>query len=148
MSTDVTPAPALYGPIKAGVLIVDDDAALRTMVTMILEDAEWDVLEAKNGREALAMLRSSPRHLVALLDWMMPEMSGMDVLEAVKADPELAARHAYVLVTANVAAFSSQLMDLLRELVVPVIAKPFEIQELLSRVEYEARRIGAKKAAS
>lgn len=148
MFTDVTPSDATLNPIKFGVLIVDDDAALRTMVTMVLEDAEWDVLEAKNGLEALAILESTPRRLVVLLDWMMPEMSGTEVLDAVKADAKLAMRHAYILITANVAAFSPHLMDLLRELSVPVIAKPFEIEELLTRVENEARRIGAERAAS
>src|SRR5262249_26949296 len=125
MSADIMPTDAMLDPIKLSVLIVDDDAALRTMVTMVLEDAECDVLEAKNGREALAILRSTPRRLVVLLDWMMPEMSGIEVLDTIKADPELAMRHAYVLLTANVAAFSPHLMDLLRELSVPVIAKPF-----------------------
>jgi len=148
MFTDVTPTDATLDPAKCGVLIVDDDAALRTMVNMVLEDAEWEVLEAKNGREALAILESTPRRLVVLLDLMMPEMSGTEVLEAVKADPKLARRHAYILITANIAAFSPHLMDLLRELSVPVIAKPFEIEELLTRVESEARRIGAERAAS
>lgn len=148
MSTDVTTTEAMLDQIKFSVLIVDDDAALRTMVTMVLEDAEWDVLEAKNGREALAILATTPRRLVVLLDWMMPEMSGLDVLDTVKADSQLAERHAFILLTANVAAFSAHLMDLLRELTVPVIAKPFEIQELLSKVETAARRLGTERAAS
>ena len=133
MSTD-----SKLQPAKVRVLVVDDDRALRRMVTMVLEDAEWDVLEAKDGLEALAMLRSNPNRLVVLLDWRMPIMSGEEVLDIVQADPELAARHAYVLLTANAAALSPHLKDLLRELGIPVIAKPFGIHELLYTVEKQA----------
>lgn len=133
---------------KAHVLIVDDDAALRRMLTMVLEDAEWDVLEAKDGLEALATLRSSPDHLVVLLDWRMPHMSGEEVLEAVKADPKLTTCHGYVLVTANAIAPSHHLSDLLHELSVPVIAKPFNIHELLRMVENQAHDISTKTAVS
>lgn len=145
---DATCADAMRRASKARVLIVDDDAALRRMLTMVLEDAEWDVLEAKDGLEALDILRSSPSPLVVLLDWRMPQMSGEEVLEAIKADPKLATRHSYVLVTANAIAPSHHLTDLLRELSVPVVAKPFNIHELLTLVENQARTISTKMAVS
>lgn len=128
-------------PTKICVLVVDDDKSLRRMVRMLLEDAEWDVLEAKDGMEALAILHSSPQRLVVLLDWMMPEMSGESVLATVSADRTLATRHAYVLITANAALLTPHMRDLLRELSVPVVTKPFGIQDLLRTVEEQARRI-------
>src|SRR5260370_14454515 len=91
------------------VLVVDDDAALRRMLNMVLADAGWEVLEAKDGVEAVAMLYSCPCRLVVLLDWKMPEMSSEEVLELVKANPELPSRHAYVLITANVSSVTAQL---------------------------------------
>jgi CheY-like chemotaxis protein len=130
------------------VLVVDDDMALRRMVAMVLEDAEWEVLEARDGREALSTMRSNPDHLIVLLDWKMPNMSGEDVLNAVKADPDLATRHAYILITAMSAMLSPHVMTLLNELSVPVIAKPFGIQQLLCVVEDKARNMRAKEAAS
>jgi CheY-like chemotaxis protein len=130
------------------VLVVDDDAALRRMLNMVLADAGWEVLEAKDGVEAVAMLYSCPCRLVVLLDWKMPEMSGEEVLELVKANPELASRHAYVLITANAAAVTPQLTELLRELCVPVVAKPFSLLDLLDTVEHQATRFGAEKAVS
>lgn len=136
MSTEM-----MLNPTGIGVLIVDDDTALRRMVTMALEDAAWDVLEAQDGPEALAILRSNVNHLVVLLDGKLPKMSGEDVLVAVQADPQLKARHAYVLISGNTATHSRQLTDLLRELSVSVIAKPFSIDELLSVVEIQARRL-------
>jgi CheY-like chemotaxis protein len=130
------------------VLVVDDDAALRRMLNMVLADAGWDVLEAKDGIEAVAMLYSCPYRLVVLLDWKMPEMSGEEVLELVKANPELARRHAYVFITANAAALTPQLNELLRGLCVPVVAKPFSLLDLLDTVEQQACRISAEKAVS
>lgn len=126
---------------KLRVLVVDDDSALRRMVALMLEDAEYEVLEARDGLEALAALRSDPGCLVVLLDWMMPKMSGEDVLLAVEADPELANGHAFVLITANSAAFSPRMANLLSKLSVPVLSKPFGMQELLRSVESEAKRI-------
>jgi CheY-like chemotaxis protein len=128
------------------VLVVDDDMALRRMVAMVLEDAEWEVLEARDGREALATMRSNRDHLIVLLDWKMPNMSGEDVLNAVKADPDLATRHAYVLITAMSAMLSPHVMTLLNELSVPVIAKPFGIQQLLCVVEDKAQSMRAHRA--
>ena len=145
---ETTCADATLRASNARVLIVDDDAALRRMLTMVLEDAEWDVLEAKDGLEALGILRSSPSHLVVLLDWRMPQMSGEEVLEAVKADPTLATRHGYVLVTANAIAPAHHLVDLLRELSVPVVSKPFNIHELLGLVESQAHKISTQSAVS
>lgn len=136
MSTEVT-----LDTTKIRVLVVDDDAALRRMVNMVLEDAGWDVLEAKDGYEAIATLRSSPSRLVALVDWRMPGMSGEDLLDTVVADPELAVRHAYALITANAATLSPHLVDLLSQLSAPVVAKPCGIRELLGTVEDQARRI-------
>ena len=105
---------------------------------MVFEDADWDVLEAKDGPEALATLRSCEGRLVVLLDWKMPGMSGEEVLCTVKADPALVARHTYVLISGNVANLSPHLTAMLRELSVPVLSKPFRIDELLRIVEAQA----------
>jgi CheY-like chemotaxis protein len=129
------------------VLVVDDDECVRRMMTMVLEDAECDVLEAADGAKALAILCSSPVRLVVLLDWMMPGMNGQDVLRVVKADRTLATRHAYVLVTANAEALTPQFKDLLRELSVPVISKPFSIQGLIDTVDQQAPRICGEMTA-
>lgn len=142
MTTD-----AVCSPHKRGVLVVDDDTALRRMLTMVFEDAEWEVLEAKDGPEALATLRSCHSRLVVLLDWKMPEMSGEDVLCAVKADPALVARHTYVLISGNAANLSPHLAAVLRELSVPVLPKPFRIDELLRTVETQAGLMRPEEAA-
>ena len=67
----------------APVLVVDDDATLRELLRRILEGAGYTVVEAENGRVALERLRAvSPG--VILLDLMMPEMDGFDVVAEVR----------------------------------------------------------------
>lgn len=127
-----------------GVLVVDDDPALRRMVRMLLEDEEWEVLEARDGPEALATLRSHSTGLVVLIDGRLPTMSGEDVLLAVQADPQLTARHRYVIVSGDAVRYSHDLAPLLRDLSVSVIAKPFSIDDLVATITSEAcRLIGA-----
>ncbi len=65
------------------VLVVDDDAALRTTLRRALEAEGWSVREAAHGREALLRLDEARPDLV-LLDLMMPEMDGFAFLEAAR----------------------------------------------------------------
>ncbi len=70
------------------VLVVDDNRLNRLKLARGLEQQGYDVNTAENGREALEMLRSTSFELL-LLDIMMPEMDGFQVLEEMKSDPGL-----------------------------------------------------------
>ena len=71
------------------VLIVDDNDDNRFTLSMRLESCGYsNVVTAENGREALEKMRAGPIDLV-LLDIMMPEMNGYEVLEQLKASTEL-----------------------------------------------------------
>lgn len=64
------------------ILVVDDSRAMRRIVTRSIGQAEHsdhDILEAENGRDALALIQGDPPDLV-LSDWHMPEMSGIELL--------------------------------------------------------------------
>jgi two-component system chemotaxis response regulator CheY len=68
------------------ILIVDDSKAMRMIVRRTLRQAgfgQHEVEEAENGAQALDMIRSSPPALV-LSDWNMPQMSGLELLQAVR----------------------------------------------------------------
>ena len=67
------------------VLVVDDEAANRQWLTRILEPAGFEVVLASGGREAIDIAKARPPDLV-LLDLMMPEITGFDVVEALRAD--------------------------------------------------------------
>ena len=69
------------------VLIVDDDASIRSLLRQELSEAGYLVEEAENGQEALAHVREKHPDLV-ILDVMMPEMNGFDVAAILKNDPQ------------------------------------------------------------
>ena len=69
------------------ILVVDDSKAMRMIIVRTLRQAGFGghaIKEAGNGAEALAVLREEP-HDVILSDWNMPEMSGIELLTAIKA---------------------------------------------------------------
>ena len=68
------------------ILVVDDDIASSEILERTLEMAGWRVTTAANGREALVMLESQGTKLpdIILMDLMMPELDGFEVLEIVK----------------------------------------------------------------
>jgi signal transduction histidine kinase/CheY-like chemotaxis protein len=69
----------------AQVLVVDDDWKTRDMLHRTLVKEGWAVAEASNGREAIRLLERS-RPVVVLLDLMMPEMDGFELLERMRRD--------------------------------------------------------------
>jgi len=94
---DVDRAP---GQRKVRVLVVDDEPANRTLLTEALEPAGFTVLPATGGREAIEIAKSSKPDLV-LLDLMMPEVNGYDVVEALRADERTRDTPIMVLTAAN-----------------------------------------------
>lgn len=72
------------------ILIADDEPNIVISLEFLLKREGHDVHVARNGAEALAAIRQY-RPALVLLDVMMPQMSGYEVCQAVRADPELAA---------------------------------------------------------
>jgi CheY-like chemotaxis protein len=123
------------------VLVVEDDKDIRETVVDVLLDEGYRVYEAPDGKPALARLHASREQFVVLLDLNMPGMDGKAVLQAVAAHDELAVRHAYILVTANQRTLPLAFVNLLTQLRVAVIAKPFDIDALLDAVAQAAARL-------
>lgn len=69
------------------ILIVDDSSSLRTIVKMSLTRAGFDVIEASDGRDALARLDQAAKVHLVVSDVNMPNMDGIAFLTAVKAHP-------------------------------------------------------------
>lgn len=69
-------------------MVIDDSRAMRLILKRIAGQLGFDVCEAGNGREALDQLESA-EHLpeLALVDWNMPEMNGLEFVTAVRAEP-------------------------------------------------------------
>ena len=71
------------------VLVVDDEPFICRSLSFVLRKDDYEVFEARNGEEALEMIRAQRPDLV-FLDVMMPKLNGFDVVRAVRADPSLA----------------------------------------------------------
>ena len=125
------------------VLVVDDSFTLRQLIRAILQPAGYDIIEAADGVEGLAALRSSAEPLVVVLDYQMPNMDGMEVLQAVTDAGGALLAHDYIVISANSATFPDSFIDLLRHLSIRVLPKPFEREALLSAVAQAAERLVA-----
>ena len=66
------------------VLVIDDSRAVRMIIGSILGELGMDVVEAADGRQALAMLDENPDVELMLVDWNMPQMNGFDFIRAVR----------------------------------------------------------------
>ena len=129
------------GRVKTKVLIVDDDEAIRFTVRFALEEAGFSVTEAEDGMAALDILRHSRDRMVVLLDLMMPGLDGAGVLGVVAGDRNLSNNFAYVLLTANTRTLTLAFVNLLTNLSVPILAKPFDVDGLVDVVNAAATRL-------
>ncbi len=65
-------------------LVVDDSRAMRTILGNILKGLGFEVAQAGHGKEALTQLQSNGAFNLALVDWNMPEMNGLELVKAVR----------------------------------------------------------------
>jgi two-component system, chemotaxis family, chemotaxis protein CheY len=72
------------------IMVVDDSMTMRRIVIMNLKKGGYeDIIEAEHGKQAHDMLLAGTRPDVILLDWNMPEMNGMELLQTIKKDDKL-----------------------------------------------------------
>ena len=115
------------------ILVVDDEAKLRQMIRVYLEQENYRVVEAGNGRDALYVAREAKPDLV-ILDLMMPEMNGYDFLRLFSKEAEVPV----IMLTAKV---EDQDKILGLELGADdYVTKPFNVRELTARVRAVLRR--------
>jgi two-component system chemotaxis response regulator CheY len=75
---------------SGGVVIAGDSARTRRIVASILRDCGFSVEEAANGEEALACLRELDHPSLAILDWNMPVLDGLETARALRRDERYA----------------------------------------------------------
>ncbi|HEY8927438.1 MAG TPA: response regulator [Polyangia bacterium] len=71
-------------------LVVDDSRALRMLMKKILVEMGFEIVEAGHGKEALERLAAVGTVTLALVDWNMPEMNGLDFVKALRSDDNYA----------------------------------------------------------
>jgi len=110
-------------------LIVDDDESVRSLLRMTLPEDGYEIDEATDGEQALALVEERVPDLV-LLDWKMPGRHGSLVLD------ELKSRHPELPVIVLTAEIAEHHRDLAESLKVDVfLTKPFSPLELLETIE-------------
>ena len=67
-------------------LVIDDSKAMRSILSRMLQELGFEVFEACNGREGLERLQAIGKVDLALVDWNMPEMNGLDFIRTVRAE--------------------------------------------------------------
>lgn len=122
---------------KHRILIVDDEASIRDMLSLALEAAGFNVLQAENAQLGHAAIIDHQPDLV-LLDWMMPGTTGLELLRRLKRD-ELTAQIPIIMLTAK--AEEDHKIVGLDAGADDYIPKPFSPRELISRVNAVLRRI-------
>lgn len=126
------------------VLVVEDEASIREMLTLNLKMAGWEVLEAGSAERALELMHREEPCDAALLDIMLPGMDGLSLCETIRRDNN---DIGIIIVSAK-----GQESDKIRGLSIGAddyIAKPFSVSELVARLEALTRRIkrsGSPKA--
>ena len=120
------------------VLVMEDEANIRSFVVINLKRAGYDTIEAGNGEEALEQIRKNPDIKVALLDIMMPgDMDGFEVCRRIRAGNS---QIGIIMLTAR-----TQEMDKVTGLMTGAddyVTKPFSPAELTARVDALYRRAG------
>jgi two-component system phosphate regulon response regulator PhoB len=135
-------ARSVSGAARPLVLVVEDEAALATMLRYNLEKQGFRVDEAGDGQEALLRLTENQPDIV-LLDWMLPGLSGIEVCRQIRRRPSTRDLPV-IMVTAR-----TEEQDSVRGLNTGAddyITKPFNMESLLARMRALLRRAGAMPA--
>lgn len=114
----------------ARVLVVEDDPAIRQMLTLALEMEGHVTSALGDGTEVVPTLRLAQERVVVLMDLMMPRMTGWEVCAQLADEPILAARHAIVVMSAGITP-DERFPDMVRA----ALLKPFNLTTALSLVE-------------
>ena len=120
------------------VLVVEDEASIREMVALNLKMAGWEVVEAPSAERALELMHSGEHCDAALLDIMLPGKDGFELLGVMK-------EHGILVIYITAKADVNSKIKGLRSGAEDYIVKPFEVLELLVRVEKVLERTGKQK---
>lgn len=113
------------------ILLVDDSTTMRRIQKNTLEKlGHTDVIEAGDGLEAIAKLQDGGFELV-LMDWNMPNMTGIDALKKIKADPVLKAVPV-IMVTSE--SEKTRILEAIQSGAANYVVKPFQAETLAEKI--------------
>ena len=131
-------------PLRPVVCVVDDDPGIRESLRFLFEEAEYEVREARDGSEALELLRADPRPCVMLLDRMMARTNGLQTLQRLVEEPERIQRRTAVLfMTARNDPPAPEAASFIQRHTFALVPKPFDLDALLALVARAAAHVAA-----
>jgi DNA-binding response OmpR family regulator len=119
------------------ILIAEDDPATRIMLEKKLMEMEYTVCSYCNGRDALEALQEEETTDIAIIDWEMPEMNGLELIDLIRADRSL--RSMYVIML-TIRDRDRDVMESFQIGVDDYLSKPLNLKELRIGLE-KGRRI-------
>jgi phosphoserine phosphatase RsbU/P len=120
------------------ILIAEDDFTSRSMLAAVLTKSGYDVVETSNGSEAWREMQKPDAPRIAVLDWMMPEMDGLEVVHRVRA---LQTEQLFYIIILTTKGEKADMIAGLDAGADDYLAKPFHPGELRARVEVGRRMI-------
>ena len=127
--------------MKPKILIIDDEIHIVELIKFNLETSGYEVDFAYDGLDGYLKVKENTPHLV-LLDWMLPNISGIDVLKKIRSDKLLSNIPVIMLTAKNMENDKIEGLELGAD---DYITKPFSIKELLARVSSVLRRYNITK---
>jgi CheY-like chemotaxis protein len=138
---EATDAPHLPGdtPLPRGphVLVVDDEAGQRALFRSILEEGGCRVTVARDGSEAVSLLRGDTRFDLVTLDYWMDKMNGLRVLQQIRSDASLAAMPVIMVTGADDRRIEMSLFEAGAD---DYVAKPVDAPLFMLRIQAVLRR--------
>ncbi len=122
--------------VAAKILVIDDDSKNLQVVLEAFRSHPHEILHAPGGSTGLQVVSTELPDII-LLDWAMPEMSGIEVIHLLKADP--ATSEIPVIMTTGIMTSSADLKEALEAGATDFVRKPYDNLELISRVQATLR---------
>jgi phosphoserine phosphatase RsbU/P len=120
------------------ILIAEDDFTSRSLLDAVLKKSGYDVIAVENGADALEALQKDNHPPIAILDWMMPQMDGVDVVRNLRKKEHSQPVYIIMLTTKHT---KSDIINALQTGANDYLIKPFDIGELTARVNVAKRMV-------
>ena len=120
------------------ILIAEDDPVSNEMLGFLLKQWGYQVVATRNGVEAWQALQANDAPRLAILDWQMPEMDGVEVVRHVRLNADL--KHVYLLILTSMSR-PDEIVSGLEAGANDYIIKPFKAPELRARLSVGARMV-------